>query len=385
MLQITLILTASFVCQSDAMVLQPNLGWLAEEFPSMKYSAITTIMTLSAAFLGCAAFFTARLAARFGKRRLLLTGTALFAAGGVITSIAPSFPLILICRAIEGTGAGLAITATMTLIPELFPDHQQSNRIIGANAVATALFGTIIGTASGYLGEISWRYADLIYILGFVILVFQIVNIPSTKSDSQDDARKVAHIDRGAYSVSVMAFLFAVISTIFMSNVAAFTIENGLGSSGEAGITISVMTIGTFVIGFAFARLFTTLKSFTPIVSFALMAIGVIAPTVFTTFSVVCISAFVFGMGYGLYFPYINAEAIRISSPENTDANVSLVNGGYYTGMFASSFLIELVGNIAHDSSATFMYKFMGVVFIIFILYYLMRACFEHAHLAVRR
>lgn len=390
LLSLTIVLTASFVCQADPMILQPNLGWLAEEFSTMKYSAITTIITLSAAFLGFAAFFTGKLSAKTGKKKLLLTGTFLFAAGGTISSIAHSFPLLLTCRAIEGLGAGFSITVTMTLIPELFKDETKSSKIIGVNAVATALFGTVIGTAAGYLGEISWRYANLIYVFGFVILLFQIVNIPADKkfdttacSYSESKTTSHAKISNNAYSVAIMAFLFAVISTIFMTSVAAFTIENGLGSSSEAGITISVMMLGSLFIGFAFAHLFAKFQSFTPIISFIFMAAGVILPTIFTMFSVVCISAFMFGIGYGIYFPYINAEAIRISSPENTDANMSLINGGYYTGMFASSFLMEFIGNIFNNSSATFMYEFMGVAFIIFIIYYLIKAYFEYAKITI--
>ena len=35
------------------------------------------------------------------------------------------------------------------------------------NAVATALWGTFIGTAAGYLGVISWKYANFLYLIGF--------------------------------------------------------------------------------------------------------------------------------------------------------------------------------------------------------------------------
>ena len=107
------------------------------------------------------------------------------------------------------------------------------------------------------------------------------------------------------------------------------------------------------------------------------MAIGIIIPVLMPTYLITCVGAFIFGMGYGTYFPYINAEAIRISPPESADANISLVNGAYYIGMFASSFLMMALASIFHTSSAVFNYKFMGVVFTLFVVYYLFAAVRE--------
>lgn len=377
LLKFTLVLSA-FMCQADPMILQPNLGSLAAEFPTLQYSVITMIITVSALFLGIAALISGSVAARLGKKKLLLAGSLLFGCGGCFTSIAPSFALIILCRMLEGLGAGFVITISMTLIPELFPDEKESNRILGMNAVATALWGTVLGTAAGYLGVISWKYANFLYLTGFVILVFQLLVIPSDRELQRHTTEGPAgKVTPSAYSVAILAFLFAVISTIFMTSVAAFIIEAGLGDSSEAGVTVSVMTVGSFLIGLAFARIFESLKSMTPVVSYIAMAVGVILPVLTPSYSIACVGAFVFGMGYGTYFPYINAEAIRISPPESTDANMSLINGAYYIGMFASSFLMAGIGSLFHNQTAMFYYKFMAVVFILFVIYYLIRAARE--------
>lgn len=382
LLKFTLILSA-FMCQADPMILQPNLGSLAEEFSSLEYSTITMIITVSALFLGIAALASGKVAARTGKKKLLLIGSILFTCGGCLTSAAPSFALIILCRIVEGLGAGFVITVSMTLIPELFPDEKEANQILGMNAVATALWGTFIGTAAGYLGVISWKYANFLYLIGFIILVFQLMVIPSDKEGKKAGGDAPAgKTTSSAYSVAVLAFLFAVVSTIFMTSVAAFIIEAGLGNSSQAGITVSIMTIGAFLIGLAFAKIFETLKSLTPAISYVFMAIGVILPVLIPTYFITCAGAFVFGMGYGTYFPYINAEAIRISPPESADANISLINGAYYIGMFASSFLMAAIASIFNNSSAMFNYRFMGVTFIIFVIYYLVQALRERKAVA---
>lgn len=377
LLKFTLILSA-FMCQADPMILQPNLGSLAEEFPNLSYSTVTMIITVSALFLGIAALASGKIAGIIGKKKLLIIGSILFGCGGCLTSVMPSFTLIILCRLIEGLGAGFVITVSMTLIPELFPDEKEGNQILGMNAVATALWGTFIGTTAGYLGVISWKYANFLYLIGFIILVFQLLVIPADHKSSDDEsAMPKGSVTSSAYSIAILAFLFAVVSTIFMTSVAAFIIEAGLGDSAQAGITVSVMTIGAFLIGLAFAKIFESLKSMTPVISYICMAIGVIIPVLMPNYFVTCAGAFIFGMGYGTYFPYINAETIRISPPESADANISLVNGAYYIGMFASSFLMAAIASIFHTSSAIFNYKFMGVVFILFVIYYLIVAIRE--------
>ena len=125
LLKFTLVLSA-FMCQADPMILQPNLGSLAAEFSTLQYSVITMIITVSALFLGIAALISGSVAAKIGKKKLLLTGSLLFGCGGCLTSIAPSFALIILCRILEGLGTGFVITLSMTLIPELFPNGELS-------------------------------------------------------------------------------------------------------------------------------------------------------------------------------------------------------------------------------------------------------------------
>lgn len=373
-LKIALLLSA-FVVQADPMILQPNLSSLQADFPTYSYSIISMIMTVSSGFLAVTALSTGKVASAVGKKKLLLIGTILFTVGGVATGFAPTFALIIVTRAIEGLGAGFVITLSMILIPELFDNEKDVNILMGLNGVATAIFGALISTVSGYMGVKSWRIATYLYLVGIIILVIQIIAIPSDKQMKEKaiDVPK-GKITGSAISVAILAFLFAVVTTIFMSCMPNFVVEAGIGDTSNAGIIMSVMTIGSFIIGFAFSKLFSTLKLLTPAVSYILMALAVVLPLAVPSFATAAASAFIFGCGYGTYFPYINAETARISAPENLDSNMSLVNGLYYLGMFASSYLMIAIGKISGDDSSAFYFKFMVVAFIIFVIYYLIVA-----------
>lgn len=374
-MKFTLLLSA-FMVQGDPMILQPNISSIAADFPQFAYSTITMVITVSAAFVGIASLSVGRLSKKIHKKTLLLIGTILFTAGGTATSLAPGFAIILLTRILEGLGAGIVITTSMTLIPELFPDERESEQILGMNGVATAVWGSFLGVTAGYLGVMTWRHANLLYLIGIVIFVFQMLVLPGTKKEDNayHDIHQSGKITSSAVSVAALAFLFAVVSTMFMTSVANFVVESDLGDSSRAGIAVTAMTVGAFFIGFAFAWIFSRLQTLTPIISFVCMAVGVALPLMVTSFPVVVVGTAVFGVGYGIYFPFINAEAIRISPSENCDANLSLINGCYYIGMFASSFLMAAVNTIAHDSSAHFNYRFMVCAFAVFIVYYCIRA-----------
>ena len=373
LLKLTLLLSA-FMVQADPMILQPNIASVAEEYPQYSYATITIIITVSAFFLGVASLMVGGLAKKFSKKSLLIVGSVLFTVGGVATSFVPGFALIIVTRIIEGFGAGMVITTSMTLIPEMFPDEKEANQLLGLNGVATAVFGAVIGLVAGYLGVISWRTANLLYLVGIVVLLCQLIAVPGKKDSPSGEQVQSGKITSSAISITVMAFLFAVVSTMFMTSVANFIVESEMGDSSQAGIATTVMTIGSFIIGFAFAKIFERFGLWTPAFAFVCMAIGVALPLLITTYPVALAGTFIFGIGYGTYFPYINAETIRVSPPESSDANISLVNGGYYCGMFASSFLMAAINSIFNDSSAYFNYQFMVVAFIIFVIYYVIRS-----------
>lgn len=72
-----------------------------------------------------------------GRRRLFAAGTALFAAGGLLSAVAPSLLLLDVLRAISGMGASAAGTSAVAILSASFTG--------AARTRAFGLFGTTIG------------------------------------------------------------------------------------------------------------------------------------------------------------------------------------------------------------------------------------------------
>ena len=70
---------------------------------------------------------------RFGRRRILLTGLAIFALTSIAASFATSTTGLIGGRAAMGVGAALIFPATLALLVSLFPDRKERAAAIGVS------------------------------------------------------------------------------------------------------------------------------------------------------------------------------------------------------------------------------------------------------------
>jgi MFS transporter, DHA2 family, methylenomycin A resistance protein len=94
---------------------------------------------------------------RIGLRRMFLGGVAVFTAASAACAAAPSVPVLIAARVVQGFGAAALLPATLALIPYLFPGEASRSRAavvwvgIGAGAVALGpLVGGVLIDAFGW-------------------------------------------------------------------------------------------------------------------------------------------------------------------------------------------------------------------------------------------
>ena len=56
----------------------------------------------------------------FGRRRLLVVGTSIFAVTSLVCALAPSLPVLLAARAVQGIGAALLLPNSLALLNAAF-------------------------------------------------------------------------------------------------------------------------------------------------------------------------------------------------------------------------------------------------------------------------
>ncbi len=100
----------------------------------------------------------AALGDRFGRKRMFLTGLAVFTAASAAAALAPSTGLLVAARAIQGAGAAMVTPLTLTLLAEAFPSEKRGLAIgvwSGVSGIAVAL-GPLVGGA--VVQAISWHW-----------------------------------------------------------------------------------------------------------------------------------------------------------------------------------------------------------------------------------
>ena len=84
---------------------------------------------------------------RYGRRRLLIAGTLLFAAASLLCALAPSFAVLLVGRLGQGVGAALLMPNSLAILGATF-SGEAKGRAIGvwaASGAAMGAFGPVLG------------------------------------------------------------------------------------------------------------------------------------------------------------------------------------------------------------------------------------------------
>jgi len=119
---------------------------------------------------------------RFGLRRMLLAGIAVFTAASAACALAPDVLALIAARAVQGIGAAALLPATLALIPHMFRDPADRARAaviwVAAGSLSAAA-GPLVG---GFLIDaFGWRSIFVINLpIGLISAALAAMTVPST-------------------------------------------------------------------------------------------------------------------------------------------------------------------------------------------------------------
>jgi NTE family protein len=122
------------------------------------------------------------LADRFGHRRVFLLGVGGFTAASLLCAAAPSLPLLIGFRVLQGIAAALIAPASLAIVLDSFPLERRSAGVglWGAAAAAAAAVGPTLGGALVQLSD--WRLVFLVNLpLGVAIVLAGRNRLPRPK------------------------------------------------------------------------------------------------------------------------------------------------------------------------------------------------------------
>ena len=146
-----------FMTALDTLVVSTSLPALRADLHASLQSLEWTVNAYNLAF-ACLLLTGAALGDRFGRRRTLVVGVALFTAASAAAALAPSAGALVAARAIQGAGAAIVMPLTLTLISEAFPAEKRGTAIGlwgGITGLGVAI-GPVVGGA--VVDGISWHW-----------------------------------------------------------------------------------------------------------------------------------------------------------------------------------------------------------------------------------
>jgi MFS transporter, DHA2 family, integral membrane protein len=163
--------TALPTIQRDLRASASDLQWIVDA-----YAIVFAGLLLSAGAIGD----------RFGRRRALLGGLAVFGLATFVGGLATSSSQLIASRAVMGIGAAFIMPATLSIITAIFPPHERARAIAiwAGFAGAGASIGPIV---TGGLLEGFWWGSTLLINVPVVVAI--VVAVRAFAPDSRDETR----------------------------------------------------------------------------------------------------------------------------------------------------------------------------------------------------
>ena len=172
----------------------------------------------------------------FGRRRLLVIGTSIFAATSLICALAPSLPVLLVARAAQGVGAALLLPNSLALLNAAFAGDKRG-RAVGIWAAAGAAAAAVAPLIGGWLvGTVGWPaifYINLPLALGAILLAVRFVEESRESGEGRTDYAGALLATAGLGGLTYAVTLWSA--------------TRHLGGAGAISLLVGVAMLGAFL------------------------------------------------------------------------------------------------------------------------------------------
>jgi len=200
--------------------------------------AASLISTGYAMFFAGLLLLGARLGDRFGHRRVIITGLAIFTVAAATGATATSVVVLTAARCLQGAAAAMSVPSALRLLTTITADGPQRERAIAgwsASGAAAGASGFVVGGAVTYL--VGWRAVFWAYLPVAVLLAGAISRaVPPDRA--RDRSVRLSVLSVSTFTGAVMAF---VVATTLLP-------QPGRTALGAGLLAVAVFLAGVFVV-----------------------------------------------------------------------------------------------------------------------------------------
>ncbi len=137
---------------------------------------------------------------RLGRRRTFATGLAIFSAGSLLCSVAPSLTALIVFRALQAIGGSMLNPVAMSIITNTFTHPRERAQAVGVWAAVVGVSMALGPVVGGLLVDsVGWRSIFWINLpVGLIALVLTLLFVPESR------APKPRRIDAGGQALWIV-------------------------------------------------------------------------------------------------------------------------------------------------------------------------------------
>jgi EmrB/QacA subfamily drug resistance transporter len=202
---------AQFMVVLDATIVNVALPAIEKSLHFSNAAQLQWIVTAYTLFFGGFLLLGGRLADLFGRRRLFLMGTALFALSSLLAGLSQNSGMIIAFRSLQGLGAAILSPAALSLVLNIFSEGKERNRALGIWSGVAAGGGAVGLLLGGILTEyVNWRWVFFINV-PIAILVGFLAPRFIPKSEPTKESRQIDYLGALTVTSGLMVMVYGFV------------------------------------------------------------------------------------------------------------------------------------------------------------------------------
>ena len=359
--------SVSAIVSLPGLAISPILDDMQSIFPHASELEVQMLESLPSLMIIPFMLLAGRWAVRGNKMTLLVAGTAIFLLSGVWCTTSYTLVELIVASTLVGVGAGMIIPLSTGLVVDYFTGDKRVKQL-GISSAVNNLTLVVATSAVGYLADVEWHLAFVVYLLPVVTLLL----IPALSRTKPEPEPKSGAQNRQTtlnvrMIVGLVLFYFAITYTslIVTYNTSYVATLAGMHSS-EAGVVISLFFLAIMAPGFMLNRIIAIFGKAVNLWSLIAMCLGLLLmslphPTALT----LTLGAILTGLGYGVMQPIIYDKAATNAPPHLSTLALAIVMTTNYLAILVAPFMIDGIDHIFHATGHTFAYLFNSIVVLV--------------------
>lgn len=273
------------------------------------------------------------IADRYGRKPLLLAGSATYTLSSLLYTLVNAVPPLLAVRIVHGAGLSAGSTGNSTFFADLAPPHRRAEAmgIYGIAMNTSSAIAPVIG--AGLALSYGFRTVFLCSAASALISLLLVSRLPEllVRSAHSDPEVRPLLFSKEALFPSYLAICLTATFGAVGSYVPVLAAQNGLGNPGLFFLPYSLTLIFTRIFSGLAADRFGRIAVLVP--GFCLLVAAMLLIGAATHVTALLIAAIVYGLGFGSVHPALMALVVDRARPGQQGIAMSTFSGAFDLGI----------------------------------------------------